>query len=69
MSAILPRFLGSKSQSTATKASLDRTLRETAGRFRVLIIGRANAGKTTILQKVCKTAENPDIFDAEGHKV
>jgi len=30
-------------------------------KFRVLIIGRANAGKTTILQKVCDTAEEPNI--------
>jgi|SRR5580693_2063058 hypothetical protein len=31
-------------------------------RFRVLIIGRANAGKTTILQKVCDTTEGPEIY-------
>jgi hypothetical protein len=31
-------------------------------KFRVLIIGRANSGKTTILQKVCDTAEKPKIF-------
>ena len=40
-----------------------------ADRFRVLVIGRANAGKTTILQKVCNTTEQPDIFDSEGNKV
>jgi len=36
--------------------------------FRVLIIGRANAGKTSILQKVCDTTESPDIYklDREG---
>jgi GTP-binding protein EngB required for normal cell division len=31
-------------------------------RFRVLIIGRANAGKTSILQRVCDTTESPGIF-------
>jgi len=30
-------------------------------KFRVLIIGRANLGKTTILQKVCDTTEGPMI--------
>ncbi len=30
--------------------------------FRVLIIGRANAGKTTILQRVCDTTESPFIY-------
>jgi GTPase SAR1 family protein len=28
-------------------------------KFRVLIIGRANAGKTSILQRVCDTTEGP----------
>ena len=31
-------------------------------KFRVLIIGRANAGKTTILQRVCDTTESPEIY-------
>ena len=31
-------------------------------RFRVLIIGRANAGKTSILQRVCDTTESPTIY-------
>ena len=30
--------------------------------FRVLIIGRANAGKTSILQRVCETTESPMIY-------
>jgi predicted GTPase len=30
--------------------------------FRVLIIGRANAGKTSILQRVCDTTESPIIY-------
>ncbi|KAG5651664.1 hypothetical protein H0H81_007887, partial [Sphagnurus paluster] len=44
-------------------------LRKKAGRFRILVIGRANAGKTTILQKVCNTTDQPEIFDREGNKL
>ncbi|KAG1747902.1 uncharacterized protein EDB91DRAFT_49360 [Suillus paluster] len=44
-------------------------LRKTIGRFRVLILGRANAGKTTILQKVCNTTEQPEIYNAKGEKI
>ncbi|KAG0704635.1 hypothetical protein DFH29DRAFT_848851 [Suillus ampliporus] len=51
-------------------ASIDpQTLRETIGRFRILIMGRANAGKTTILKKVCNTTENPEVYNAKGDKV
>ena len=32
-------------------------------RFRILVIGRANAGKTTLLKRVCNTIEEPSIFD------
>ncbi|KIM71270.1 hypothetical protein PILCRDRAFT_99489 [Piloderma croceum F 1598] len=49
-------------------AERDHTLREKFKRFRVLILGRANAGKTTILQKVCNTDEQPEIFDSRGKK-
>jgi len=37
-------------------------------KFRVLIIGRANAGKTSILQRVCDTTESPEVYrlDPEG---
>ena len=38
-------------------------LRATYTRFRILIIGRANAGKTTLLQRVCNTTEDPCIYD------
>ena len=31
-------------------------------RFRVLVMGKANAGKTSILQRVCDTTESPTIY-------
>jgi hypothetical protein len=30
--------------------------------FRVLVIGRANAGKTSLLQRVCDTTESPETY-------
>ena len=38
-------------------------LRAKYKRFRILVIGRANAGKTTLLQRVCNTTEDPCIYD------
>ena len=37
-------------------------------RFRVLIIGRANAGKTSILQRVCETTSSPVIYRGQGRR-
>ena len=31
-------------------------------RFRVLVLGRANAGKTSVLQRVCDTTASPKIY-------
>ncbi|KIM56669.1 hypothetical protein SCLCIDRAFT_1220101 [Scleroderma citrinum Foug A] len=39
------------------------------GRFRVLVIGRSNAGKTTLLQRVCNTTELPEVCNAKGEKL
>ncbi|KAF8263135.1 hypothetical protein EI94DRAFT_622062 [Lactarius quietus] len=36
--------------------------------FRVLVVGRANAGKTSILQRVCETTESPTIY-REGEEI
>ena len=36
--------------------------------FRVLIIGRANAGKTSILQKICETTEGPIIYRGKARE-
>ncbi|KDQ05907.1 hypothetical protein BOTBODRAFT_122131 [Botryobasidium botryosum FD-172 SS1] len=38
-------------------------------KFRILIIGRANAGKTTILRAVCGAEGEPDVYDKDGNKV
>jgi GTPase SAR1 family protein len=35
------------------------------GRFRILVIGNANAGKTTILEKVCRAkGREPEVLGA-----
>ncbi|KIK31860.1 hypothetical protein CY34DRAFT_814479 [Suillus luteus UH-Slu-Lm8-n1] len=47
----------------------DSNLRTMIGRLRILIVGRRNAGKTTILRKVCDTADNPEIYDTNGKKI
>lgn len=44
-------------------------IRKKFPQFRVLVIGRANAGKTTLLQRVCKTTESPIVRDRDGRKV
>ena len=41
----------------------DRSLREKFGRFRILVIGKAHTGKTTILKNVCNSTEDPEIYD------
>jgi len=48
--------------------ALREELKEKCRRFRILIIGRANAGKSTILKRICDTTEEPEIFDSKGHK-
>ncbi len=35
-------------------------------RFRILVIGRANAGKTTLLKRVCNTTDEPCIYDEKS---
>jgi GTPase Era involved in 16S rRNA processing len=44
-------------------------LRKTYTRFRILVIGRANAGKTTLLQRVCNTTEDPCIYDENNNNL
>ena len=44
-------------------------LRAKYTRFRILVIGRANAGKTTLLQRVCNTTDDPCIYDNDKNLV
>jgi len=44
-------------------------LREKYKHFRVLVIGRANAGKTTLLKRVCNTTEEPCIYDEHNNNL
>ena len=46
--------------SNQSKTSARRNMPDL--QFRVLVLGRANAGKTTILQRVCETTESPKIY-------
>ncbi|KDQ16264.1 hypothetical protein BOTBODRAFT_30968 [Botryobasidium botryosum FD-172 SS1] len=38
------------------------SVRDKFDRFRILIIGRANSGKTTVLQAVCGTDKEPQVY-------
>jgi len=44
-------------------------LRQKCGRFRILVIGRANAGKTTLCQRMCNTEDPPIVRDKNGKMV
>jgi len=56
----------SRSDTVSTRRAMDaeqnlpRVLHNLT--FRVLVIGRANAGKTSILQRICDTTEGPDVY-------
>jgi hypothetical protein len=52
-----------------TKDAEFQDLRKRCRRFRVLIMGRANAGKTTILERMCQSTEPPIIKDRQGRTV
>jgi len=44
-------------------------IRQKYKHFRILVIGRANAGKTTLLKRVCNTTEEPCIYDEENNNL
>ena len=46
-------------------------IREECRRFRILVIGKANAGKTTILRKVCNVGSDvkPIVLDERGKSI
>ena len=49
----------SMGNTNSVPATTDRPLPKI--KFRVLIIGRANAGKTSLLQRVCDTTDSPSV--------
>ncbi|KAJ7290316.1 hypothetical protein C8J57DRAFT_340106 [Mycena rebaudengoi] len=53
--------------SMYTEEAVD--LRIKVKHFRILVIGRANAGKTTILKKVCNSIDDPEVFSPSGWKL
>jgi len=59
----LKKVFGWESQSTPPTITTDpeeaARLRAKYTHFRILVIGRANAGKTTLLKRVCNTKEDP----------
>ena len=60
--------MSTSSQPQLTAEEIQKT-RARFKHFRILVIGRANAGKTTILRNVCNTTGEPIIFDPYGKKV
>ena len=46
-------------------------IRRECRQFRILVIGKANAGKTTILRKVCNASPDvkPIVYDADGNLI
>jgi GTPase SAR1 family protein len=41
-------------------------IRQKYQHFRILVIGRANAGKTTLLKRVCNTKDDPCIYNEQS---
>ena len=60
--------MSTSSQPILTAKEIGKTLAKFK-QFRILVIRRANAGKTTILQRVCDTTDNSMIFDPSSKKV
>ncbi|KAJ7150769.1 hypothetical protein C8R46DRAFT_1124095 [Mycena filopes] len=44
-------------------------VRRKCSRFRILVLGRANAGKTTLLKKVCDSVEDPEIWGPNNKRI
>ena len=65
----IPNVQMKASVITNVMQHVDPDLMKKFGRFRILVIGRANAGKTTILQQICNSTEDPEIYSDQGEKV
>ncbi|TFK48699.1 hypothetical protein OE88DRAFT_1634323 [Heliocybe sulcata] len=46
-----------------------RFVRKTFQKFRILVVGKANSGKTTLLKKFCMSDEEPVVRDMSGRSV
>ncbi|KAH9061747.1 hypothetical protein EDB83DRAFT_2520179 [Lactarius deliciosus] len=53
----------------SSQVSASFEAREKYRYFRILVIGRANAGKTTLLKRVCNTTEEPCIYDEKSNSL
>ncbi|KAG8216340.1 hypothetical protein J3R82DRAFT_6414 [Butyriboletus roseoflavus] len=62
----IPNVQTKTSDITDVMQHVDPDLMKKFGRFRILIVGRANAGKTTVLQRICNSTEDPEIYDDQG---
>lgn len=66
-----PRSLHFKPHTCSIRMSAENTeefedLQEKFGRLRIVIVGRANAGKTMILRGIYNSTENPEIYQGVG---
>ena len=63
---LIPKEHNAPAYRTTMSAVGAVELRKKYTHFRILVIGRANAGKTTLLKRVCNTDEDPCIYNKNG---
>ena len=63
---LIPKEHNAPASRTTMSAVKAVKLREKYTHFRILVIGRANAGKTTLLKRVCNTDDDPCIYNKKG---
>ena len=63
---LIPKEHNAPAYRTTMSALEAVKLRKKYTHFRILVIGRANAGKTTLLKRVCNTDEDPCIYNKNG---
>ncbi|KZP15285.1 hypothetical protein FIBSPDRAFT_85292 [Athelia psychrophila] len=59
----------SDSDDEFTSGAKTHNIRDKCPHFRILVMGKSNAGKTTILKKVCNTVDEPKIFSPSGDQI